>query len=204
MNLLHFKYILILVLLYTCILESTAYAGLVFYGGPSWSSFAFHPDTANKLSPNYYGLAPEIAIGYAPKKWFSVETWADYIPGTEGKTDMVGGENASLQNFGAAMSFYISKEMLFSIRGGRSVYHLVKPTRVENEVTGRLIGNLVGIRFMAKLLRKRNYFVFSGIELRGGFLKPTKRLAETPEDEDGLKRLDQVRIIMTFMLKYKK
>ena len=204
MSWLHLKHCLKMILLYMYMQPTTAQAGLLFYGGPSWSSFAFHPNTANKLSPNYYGIAPEIAIGYAPKQWFSIETWADYIPGTQGKTDMVGGENASLQKFGAATSFYVSKEMLFSIRGGRSVYHLVKPTRVENELTGHWIGDLIGVRFMAMLLRKRNYFVFSGIELRGGVLKPTTRLTDTPEDEEQLRRLDQVRIIMTFMLKYKK
>ncbi|MDD9951454.1 MAG: hypothetical protein OXT67_07800 [Zetaproteobacteria bacterium] len=204
MNRFLYTFLLLQILSYTPEEAKARQAGLLAYGGLAWSTIAFHPVSESKLSPNYYSLTPEVAFGWSPKEWVSLQAWADYHAGMEGKTQIGGPENASVQSFGASLGFYIQKEINIELRGGRSVYNLVRPTEVENEVRGRWRGNIGGIRLLANIHKKRNNYVFFGLELRGGFLKPDIKPAETPTDEQVSRRLDQIRVVMIFMLKRKR
>lgn len=113
-------------------------AGWLISPGLSWSVFSFEP-LAHEATPNYYGYAPQILLGYSGGQIFDVALFSSYTPGRPG-SPFIGQESASLALYGVNLGFRLRDSLAFGFRGGGSQYQLSKANPKLTEVYGRWTG----------------------------------------------------------------
>lgn len=126
-----------------------------------WSSFAFQPETEGQITPNYFGLGLNGAVGYSLKQALDVALFFNYTPAVNGHVD-IGKEKARLYQYGGQIALRIQDQIFFGVKFGTGQYQLFTKVDPDLEVSGKWEGQsyaaTIGSIYKAD---KKNYWQLS-------------------------------------------
>jgi hypothetical protein len=179
----------------------TAEAGLLISPVAKWTTFAARP-TGTEATPNYYGYAGELGLGYSVGQVFDLTAFGSYTPGRR-KNAKLGEDDVSLITYGGGTALRFASAVYLGFKFGHSIY---SPQNVseENEIVRRYEGLGGGVAIGAISPTSKQSFVQTTFELMHHVLTSSDR-SDDSTNEDGssatklTRRFDSVSIALAYV-----
>ncbi len=171
----------------------TAEAGLLLSPAAKWTTFAARP-TGTEATPNYYGYAGELSVGYSVGQVFDITAFGSYTPGRRKKAKFAE-DDVSLITYGGGTALRFASAVYLGFKFGHSVY---SPQKVsdENEIVRRYEGLGGGVAIGAISPMSKQSFVQTTFEVMHYVLT----LSDQSSDGSGLtRRFDSVSIGLAYV-----
>jgi len=170
-----------------------AEAGILISPAAKWTTFAARP-TNTESTPNYYGYAGELSLGYSFGQVFDLTAFGSYTPGRRKKATFAE-DDVSLITYGGGTAFRFASSVYLGFKFGHSIYSPHKTTD-ENEIDRRYEGSGGGIAIGAISALSKQSFVQTTFELSHHVLTSS----EQSSDESGLtRRFDSVAVAVAYV-----
>lgn len=177
-----------ILILTTSLSSLTLQAGFVGNMSLGLGVFSFRA-TDEGETPNYYGLIPELQMGYSIKQLVDITLFFDYTASHQGSPQF-SRNDASLLYYGLALTTRLREAIVFRLKGGSMTYRLGVTTDALGEVKGRYEGTAGSIGLGAMFRLNRENFVEVGMELSHAQLLDDSKTRK--------KRLDRIALTLGY------
>jgi len=186
------RFLCLAVVLFLVDLERTE-AGLLVSPAAKWTSFAAQPNNT-EATPNYYGYAGELTIGYSFGQVSDLTAYGTYVPGRR-KLAKFAEDDVSLVSYGGGSALRLASSVYFGFKFGYSHY---SPQKVsdENEIDIRYEGLGGGFAIGAISAMSKESFVQTTFELMHHVLTSNH---QSTEEFGSTRRFDSISIAVAYV-----